>query len=165
MENVAEHCMETRGWLSVTGSLFVTRTCRTNPGYDIYVFSCDVSDLTLVWPATESCHFPAYCTRHCKTIKSVNITFHSEIKSISWKCEFKATHCLNLSNCVENEVSQNLRNSLTGNMANITGLLLHLHRFSILKRTKRYGNWICFRPQVRGQLCPLHRANTRHWTS
>jgi hypothetical protein len=42
----------------------------------------------------------------------------------------------------------------------------------ILKiREQRFGNWICFRPQVRGeglvpsQLGPLERANLNHWTT
>jgi hypothetical protein len=32
---------------------------------------------------------------------------------------------------------------------------------------QRFGNWICFRPQVKGktpaQLGPLERANLNHW--
>jgi hypothetical protein len=34
-------------------------------------------------------------------------------------------------------------------------------------KTQRFGNWICFRPQVREdttQLGPLERANLNHWT-
>jgi hypothetical protein len=35
--------------------------------------------------------------------------------------------------------------------------------------TQRTGNWICFRPQMRGEtptlLGPLERANRNHWTS
>jgi hypothetical protein len=36
------------------------------------------------------------------------------------------------------------------------------------RRTHPFGNWICFRPQVRGQetstqLGPLERANLNHW--
>jgi hypothetical protein len=34
-------------------------------------------------------------------------------------------------------------------------------------KTRRLGNWICFRPQVRGAptlLGPLERANLNHWT-
>jgi hypothetical protein len=34
---------------------------------------------------------------------------------------------------------------------------------------QRFGNWICFRPQVRGeaytQVGPLERANRSHWTT
>jgi hypothetical protein len=42
---------------------------------------------------------------------------------------------------------------------------------SVLKnlRTQRFGNWICFRPQVGGktpsQLGTLERANLNHWTT
>jgi hypothetical protein len=37
-------------------------------------------------------------------------------------------------------------------------------------KTQRFGNWICFRPQVReektpAQLGPLERANLNHWTT
>jgi hypothetical protein len=37
-------------------------------------------------------------------------------------------------------------------------------------RTQRFANWICFRPQVRGQetptqLGPLERASLNHWTT
>jgi hypothetical protein len=39
----------------------------------------------------------------------------------------------------------------------------------IKARKQRFGNWICFRPQVRGEtlslLGPLERANLNHWTS
>jgi hypothetical protein len=38
------------------------------------------------------------------------------------------------------------------------------------RKTQRFGNWICFRPQVRGEetptlLGPLDRANLNHWTN
>jgi hypothetical protein len=36
------------------------------------------------------------------------------------------------------------------------------------QKTRRFGNWICFRPQVRGedtQLGPLERTNLDHWTT
>jgi hypothetical protein len=38
------------------------------------------------------------------------------------------------------------------------------------RRTQRFGSWICFRPQVRGQetptqLGPLERASLNHWTT
>jgi hypothetical protein len=34
-------------------------------------------------------------------------------------------------------------------------------------RKQRFGNWICFRPQVKGDtlLGPLERANPNHWTT
>jgi hypothetical protein len=37
------------------------------------------------------------------------------------------------------------------------------------RRTQHFGNWICFRPQVRGQetptqLGPLGRTRLNHWT-
>jgi hypothetical protein len=36
--------------------------------------------------------------------------------------------------------------------------------------TRRFGNWICFRPQVKGekiptQLGPLERTSLNHWTT
>jgi hypothetical protein len=37
-----------------------------------------------------------------------------------------------------------------------------------LSKTRRFGNWICFRPQVREKpilLGPLERASPNHWTS
>jgi hypothetical protein len=39
----------------------------------------------------------------------------------------------------------------------------------VFKKTRRFGNWICFRPQVKlgektpTQLGPLERANLNHW--
>jgi hypothetical protein len=52
--------------------------------------------------------------------------------------------------------------------------LLGFWAFSIVRnsreyKTRRFGNWICFRPQVKGektptQLGPLERANLNHWT-
>jgi hypothetical protein len=37
------------------------------------------------------------------------------------------------------------------------------------ERSQRFGNWICFHPQVRGEtptlLGPLERANLNHWTT
>jgi hypothetical protein len=54
------------------------------------------------------------------------------------------------------------------NSQNFSGL------FSIvlyLKKTRCFGNWICFRPQMKvgektpTQLGPLERANLNHWTS
>jgi hypothetical protein len=42
-------------------------------------------------------------------------------------------------------------------------------RYSRDNKTRCFGNWICFRPQVRGktptQLGPLERANLNHWTT
>jgi hypothetical protein len=46
-------------------------------------------------------------------------------------------------------------------------------RYSRDYKTRRFGNWICFRPQVKGgggektptQLGPLERANLNHWNS
>jgi hypothetical protein len=41
----------------------------------------------------------------------------------------------------------------------------------ISRNTLRFGNWICFRPQVKkvgrvpAQLGPLERANLNHWTT
>jgi hypothetical protein len=47
-----------------------------------------------------------------------------------------------------------------------------IHRPGIKKQTKgtrRFGNWICFRPQVRENnptlLGPLERASPNHWLS
>jgi hypothetical protein len=46
-----------------------------------------------------------------------------------------------------------------------------IHRSGIKiqnKETRRFGNWICFRPQVREKpilLGPLERASLNHWTS
>jgi hypothetical protein len=37
-----------------------------------------------------------------------------------------------------------------------------------LRKTRRFGNWICFRPQVREKpilLGPLERASLNHWTT
>jgi hypothetical protein len=40
--------------------------------------------------------------------------------------------------------------------------------YSRKQKIRRFGNWICFCPQVRGktptQLGPLERANLNHWT-
>jgi hypothetical protein len=36
------------------------------------------------------------------------------------------------------------------------------------EKTQRFGNWICFSPQVREDtysVCPLERANLNHWTT
>jgi hypothetical protein len=37
-----------------------------------------------------------------------------------------------------------------------------------LRETRRFGNWLCFRPKVRGKkpilLGPLERASPNHWT-
>jgi hypothetical protein len=38
-----------------------------------------------------------------------------------------------------------------------------------MQRTQRFGNWICFRPQVGAEtptlLCPLERVNVSHWAA
>jgi hypothetical protein len=51
----------------------------------------------------------------------------------------------------------------------ISGFLDFIHR-PVFEGTRRFGNWICFRPQVKGgrkktptQLGPLQRANLNHW--
>jgi hypothetical protein len=57
-------------------------------------------------------------------------------------------------------------------------MLYRIHRifldFShrpVFQKTRRFGNWICFRPQVKvgektpTQLGPLERANLNHWTN
>jgi hypothetical protein len=40
-------------------------------------------------------------------------------------------------------------------------------RYSRNLRTQRFGNWICFRPQVKMKtptpLCPVERVNLHHW--
>jgi hypothetical protein len=47
--------------------------------------------------------------------------------------------------------------------------LLSIVRYSKNYKIQRFGNWICFRPQVRGEtpivLGPLERANLNHWTT
>jgi hypothetical protein len=45
-----------------------------------------------------------------------------------------------------------------------------IFRYSREFKTRRFRNWICFRPLVRGektptQLGPLERANLNHWTA
>jgi hypothetical protein len=51
----------------------------------------------------------------------------------------------------------------------ITGFLDFFHRL-VFWRTRGFGNWVCFRPQVKvgektpTQLGPLERANFNHWT-
>jgi hypothetical protein len=47
-----------------------------------------------------------------------------------------------------------------------------IHRPGIknkLRETRRFGNWICYRPQVREKtpilLGPLERASPNHWTT
>jgi hypothetical protein len=53
----------------------------------------------------------------------------------------------------------------------ITGVLDFSHRPVFLGvETRRFGNWICFHPQVKGEkipthLGPLERANLNHWTT
>jgi hypothetical protein len=47
--------------------------------------------------------------------------------------------------------------------------ILSIVRYSKKQKNTRFGNWICFRPQVRGQetptqLGPLERASLNHWT-
>jgi hypothetical protein len=51
----------------------------------------------------------------------------------------------------------------------VFGLFPHHHVFLGVE-TRRFGNWICFRPQVKGEKTPtqlghLERANLNHWTS
>jgi hypothetical protein len=52
----------------------------------------------------------------------------------------------------------------------ISGFLDVIHH-PVFEETRRFGNWICFRPQVKGgkktptQLGPLERANLNHWTN
>jgi hypothetical protein len=53
-----------------------------------------------------------------------------------------------------------------------TGLLgfwtLSIVRYSRKYKTRRFGNWICFRLQMRGKttlLHPLEIANLNHWTN
>jgi hypothetical protein len=46
-----------------------------------------------------------------------------------------------------------------------------LYHRPVFEGTRRFGNWICFRPLVKGgkktptQLDPLERANLNHWTT
>jgi hypothetical protein len=49
-------------------------------------------------------------------------------------------------------------------------VILDIFHLPVLERTERFGNWICFRPQMRGWetpnlLGPLERANPNHWTT
>jgi hypothetical protein len=52
------------------------------------------------------------------------------------------------------------------NSQNLSGLFQR----PVFQKTQRFGNWICFRPQVKmgektpTQLGPLERANLNHWT-
>jgi hypothetical protein len=52
----------------------------------------------------------------------------------------------------------------------ISGFLDFIHR-PVFEGTRRFGNWICFHPQVKGgnktptQLGPLERANLKYWTT
>jgi hypothetical protein len=52
----------------------------------------------------------------------------------------------------------------------ISGFLDFIHR-PMFEGTRRFGNWICFLPQVKGgkktptQLDPLERATLNHWSS
>jgi hypothetical protein len=45
-----------------------------------------------------------------------------------------------------------------------------LSHHPVFEGTRRFGNWICFLPQVKGgkktptQLGPLERPNLNHWT-
>jgi hypothetical protein len=56
---------------------------------------------------------------------------------------------------------------LVQNWQNFSGLF---PSSCIPKKTRRFGNWICFRPQVKvgektpAQLGPLEKANLNHWT-
>jgi hypothetical protein len=50
----------------------------------------------------------------------------------------------------------------------IIGFLDFVH--PVILRTQRFGNWVCFHPEVKGWetyilLGPLERANLNHWTS
>jgi hypothetical protein len=53
------------------------------------------------------------------------------------------------------------------NSQNFSGIF---HR-PVFQKTRRFGNWICFRPQMKAgektptQLGPLERANLNQWTS
>jgi hypothetical protein len=51
----------------------------------------------------------------------------------------------------------------------IRRIFLDFFHRPVFQKTRRFGNWICFRPQVKvgektpTQLGPLERANLNHW--
>jgi hypothetical protein len=83
-------------------------------------------------------------------------------------------HVFSIISCILNYLSTNYDLKITGYLSNfklfiITGFFtFSIVRYSRKQKTRRFGNWICFRPQMGGgrktpiQLGHLERANIDH---